>query len=453
MNLPELNECKIAVVGLGYVGLPLAIQISKIDICLKTSKKISREIIGFDISNSRINELKKKYDRTNEILEIDLKLLEKIKLTNKFEDLIPADIFIITVPTPINISKKPDLNPLIRASKEVALALKERTKISDKKSAPIIIYESTVYPGATEEVCVPIIEKISNMKFNGNKEKKSFFVGYSPERINPGDKTHKIKDIVKVTSGSTIESANWINNFYSSFINAGTHLAPSIKVAESAKVIENTQRDINIALVNEFSIIFRKLEIDIFDVLDAAKTKWNFLPFSPGLVGGHCIGVDPYYLTFKAKEIGYEPAIVLAGRKINDDRAEWIASQIINEIDKRKIYKKGLKVLIMGFSFKPNCPDIRNTKVKDLNDILSKYGFDITIVDPWINIEEAKSLANIKIVSNFPINKKFKVIIAAVDHYQFSSLTCSELESYLEEEYILFDLKDMIPRDLNPIRL
>ena len=217
MNLPELNECKIAVVGLGYVGLPLAIQISKIDICLKTSKKISREIIGFDISNSRINELKKKYDRTNEILEIDLKLLEKIKLTNKFEDLIPADIFIITVPTPINISKKPDLNPLIRASKEVALALKERTKISDKKSAPIIIYESTVYPGATEEVCVPIIEKISNMKFNGNKEKKSFFVGYSPERINPGDKTHKIKDIVKVTSGSTIESANWINNFYSSW--------------------------------------------------------------------------------------------------------------------------------------------------------------------------------------------------------------------------------------------
>ena len=255
-------------------------------------------------------------------------------------------------------------------------------------------------------------------------------------------------------------TANLDKNFHDlvvdvhlSFINAGTHLAPNIKVAESAKVIENTQRDINSALVNEFSIIFRKLDIDIFDVLDAAKTKWNFLPFTPGLVGGHCIGVDPYYLTFKAKEIGYEPAIVLAGRKINDDRAEWIAAQIVNEIDKRSIHRKGLKMLILGYTFKPNCPDIRNTKVQDLSDILFKKGFDITIVDPWINIEEVKSLEKIKIVSNLPQNKKFNVVISAVNHYQFSSLTSNDFERYLEEDNVLFDLNGMIPRDLNPIRL
>tara|TARA_Y100001968_G_C19440032_1_gene761992 strand:- start:1655 stop:2989 length:1335 start_codon:yes stop_codon:yes gene_type:complete len=444
MNLPELDKCKIAIIGLGYVGLPLAIEFEKTKISLSSSNSLNREIIGFDISEKRIEELKVGYDRTNEIGKLELFNAEKLLLTNDKKDLLDVDIFIVTVPTPIDESNLPDLLPLKNASLLIGRIIRERTK----KNIPIIIYESTVYPGATEEICIPCIEKESNLKFN-----KDFVCGYSPERINPGDKIHSLTNIIKVTSGSTKESSLWINELYGSIIKAGTHLAPSIKVAEAAKVIENTQRDLNIALVNELAMIFRKLEIDTLDVLEAAETKWNFLPFRPGLVGGHCIGVDPYYLTYQSQKSGYYPQVVLSGRRINDSMGEWIISQLIIEMSKRSISLNNAKVKILGLTFKENCPDLRNTKVISLINNLKNYSIDPYIVDPWADKDEAMKVFNIKLNKDINSNDRFDVVIGAVSHKEFKDLKLSEWENMLTNNGIFLDLKGMIPRSLNPIRI
>ena len=360
----QYKEIKIAVVGLGYVGLPLAIEFG-----------LKRSVIGFDINVTRINELKKGEDVTLETTNEEIKNAVHLSFTNKIEDIKDCKIYIITVPTPIDQDKKPDLTPLKKASESVGSILKKND---------IVIYESTVFPGATEEICVPIIENKSGLIFN-----KDFYCGYSPERINPGDKEHRITNIKKVTSGSTPEIATVVDNLYSEIISAGTHKASSIKVAEAAKVIENTQRDVNIALINELALIFNKLEIDTESVLEAAGTKWNFLPFKPGLVGGHCIGVDPYYLTHKALEVGYNPEIILAGRRINDSMGYFIVSQVSKLMAKKNIQLDNANILIMGLAFKENCPDIRNTKVIDLINEFKDLNFDVDVYDPWVKSEDA----------------------------------------------------------------
>ena len=455
MILPSENNCTIAIIGLGYVGLPLAVEITKNKFCLKTKKKLSRKVIGYDLNQTRINELRKGIDITNELNKDELEFLKDIDLSYDSDALDEADVFIVTVPTPIDEAKKPNLNPLINASKVVGMALKRRFKSKNhlRNIKPIIIYESTVYPGATEEICIPIIKEFSSLNINSEILNLEFSVGYSPERINPGDKLHRITNIVKVTSGSDDLAAKWIDNFYASFISAGTYLAKNIKVAEAAKIIENTQRDINIALINELSMIFRKMNIDIFDVLDAAQTKWNFLPFKPGLVGGHCIGVDPYYLTYKAEKIGYYPQMVLAGRRINDDRAKWIVNQIILEMAKRKISIIGSKILILGFTFKANCPDIRNTKVYDLVKSLEEYGLIVDVIDPMANIEDAKYKYDINIASEIPFGKKYNLLLAAVNHSDFKHLEINSWLSFVEKNYLMVDLQGIIPRELNPLRI
>ncbi|MDP5119947.1 MAG: nucleotide sugar dehydrogenase, partial [Prochlorococcaceae cyanobacterium MAG_34] len=345
-----MNDCTVAVIGLGYVGLPLAVELAKPQACLRTGDPLQRRVIGFDINSQRLEELRRGLDRTNETSAEDLQAALLLEFTSDPGHLAEVDVFVVTVPTPIDSAKRPDLTPLEKASATVGRALKQR----HSASTPLVIYESTVYPGATEEVCVPIIERESGLAFN-----EGFCCGYSPERINPGDKEHKLTTITKVTSGSTTQAAAWVDGFYGSIIVAGTHLAASIKVAEAAKVIENTQRDLNIALVNELAIIFRKLEIDTLDVLEAAGSKWNFLPFRPGLVGGHCIGVDPYYLTHKAEQLGYHPQVVLAGRRINDGMGSWVVEQLVLALARRGMVIAGARVLVLGLSFKENCPDLR----------------------------------------------------------------------------------------------
>ncbi|WP_323595678.1 Vi polysaccharide biosynthesis UDP-N-acetylglucosamine C-6 dehydrogenase TviB [Aliarcobacter butzleri] len=405
---------KICVIGLGYVGLPLAHAFSS-----------KYEVVGFDISKWRIDELSSGYDRTLELTEnqVNEAIKNGMKFSLDINDIKDCNIYIVTVPTPIDKNKRPDLTPLIKASETVGKVLKKDD---------IVIYESTVYPGATEEDCVPVLEKFSNLKFNVD-----FFCGYSPERINPGDKEHTVTKILKVTSGSTPEIGKKVNELYASIITAGTHLAPTIKVAEAAKVIENSQRDINIAFVNELAIIFNKLGINTNDVLAAAGTKWNFLPFRPGLVGGHCIGVDPYYLTHKAQSIGYNPEIILAGRRLNDNMGIYVANQVIKLMIKKGHKIEGSKVLVLGITFKENCPDIRNSRVIDVIEELQEFGCNIDIYDPWADTKEVEHEYNLKLIKELNI-AKYEAIVLAVAHNEFKQLKLKT------DENIVFDIKSIL---------
>ena len=449
--MPNIFNCNVSVIGLGYVGLPLAIELSKNKKCLKTEKTLNRKIIGYDLNQSRITELNRGLDITNEIASYELTNKNNLNFTTDVRKLEESEVFIVTVPTPIDKTKKPDLSCLESACSTIGKVLKKRK--SNILKNPIIIFESTVYPGATEEFCVPIIEEESQLKFNQKEIGRGFFCGYSPERINPGDKNYKITNIVKVTSGSNADVSYWVDCFYGSIIAAGTFSAKNIKVAEAAKVIENTQRDINIALINEFSIIFKKLGINTKDVLDAAETKWNFLPFKPGLVGGHCIGVDPYYLTYRSEIEGYQPQIVLAGRRLNDGMSLWIADQFILELIKRKLYTQKTKILILGLSFKENCPDIRNTKVIDLINHLKKFNLDLTIFDPFVNKKEVLKTLNIHVIDELPNNQKFNGVIVTLAHDPFRNLAKEDWENLIKKDGIFFDLKNIVPETLNPIRI
>ena len=395
-----MKNSKICIIGLGYVGLPLAHAFSS-----------KYEVVDFDISKWRIDELSSGYDRTLELNETQLKeaFSNGMKFTLEIEDIKDCNIYIVTVPTPIDKNKRPDLTPLIKASETVGKVLKEDD---------IVIYESTVYPGATEEDCVPVLEKFSGLKFN-----QDFFCGYSPERINPGDKEHTVTKILKVTSGSTPETGKRVDELYASVITAGTHLAPTIKVAEAAKVIENSQRDINIAFVNELAIIFNKLGINTNDVLAAAGTKWNFLPFRPGLVGGHCIGVDPYYLTHKAQEVGYNPEIILAGRRLNDNMGIYVANQVIKLMIKKGLKIEGSKVLVLGITFKENCPDIRNSRVIDVIRELQDFGCDVDVSDYWADAKEVKHEYNLDLIDNEELKfENYNAVVLAVAHEEFKEL-------------------------------
>lgn len=426
----------IAIIGLGYVGLPLAVEFGK-----------KYKTIGFDINTSRVNELMNFKDSTLEVENNDLKKTIVVKeeldsdkglfCTSKLEDLKSCNTFIVTVPTPTDKHNRPILTPLIKASQSIGSILKK---------GDIVVYESTVYPGVTEEECVPVLEQTSGLKFN-----EDFFVGYSPERINPGDKKHTVTKILKVTSGSTPEIATVIDDLYKSIITAGTFKAASIKVAEAAKVIENSQRDINIAFVNELSKIFNKLNIDTQDVLNAAKTKWNFLPFTPGLVGGHCIGVDPYYLAQKAQEVGYFPEIILAGRRLNDTMGVYITSEVVKNMISRDIKIKNSKVLLLGITFKENCPDIRNSKVIDVYNELKTYNLDIDVYDPWANKDEVKEEYNIELTQFSEVEKtNYDTIILAVAHKEFLELNYQQLK---KENSIVYDVKSFLPKDIVDARL
>ena len=410
-----MKNKKIAVIGLGYVGLPLAVEFCK-----------KREVVGFDINKDRINELKDGIDVTGELSKQELKNATNISYTTNLDKLQNCSIFIVTVPTPIDKNKKPDLVPLEKSSHSIGKIIKKDD---------IIIYESTVYPGATEEICVPILEKQSGLTFN-----KDFYCGYSPERINPGDKKHRIANIKKVTSGSTPEIATQIDELYKEIITAGTHKASSIKIAEAAKVIENTQRDLNIALINELSVIFKKLDIDTESVLEAAGTKWNFLPFRPGLVGGHCIGVDPYYLTHKANEVGHNPEMILAGRRLNDNMGLYVAKEVSKLMNKKNINLKNANVLIMGLAFKENCPDCRNTRVIDLIKEFESFSSNVDVYDPWVDKIKADHEYNIKLIDK-PIKNNYDSIIIAVGHDEFKALTEDQIRAFGKAKHVLYDIK------------
>ncbi|WP_217474611.1 Vi polysaccharide biosynthesis UDP-N-acetylglucosamine C-6 dehydrogenase TviB [Stutzerimonas stutzeri] len=423
----SLQEVKLAVIGLGYVGLPLAVEFGK-----------RRAVVGFDINNPRIEALQAGHDATLEVSDVELKQAEMLTYTAKLEDLKDCNVFIVTVPTPIDEHKQPDLTPLIKASESIGKILKK---------GDIVIYESTVYPGATEEDCVPVLEKISGLQFNVD-----FFAGYSPERINPGDKEHRVTTIKKVTSGSTPEVAGLVDDLYNQIITAGTHKATSIKVAEAAKVIENTQRDLNIALINELAIIFNKMGIDTEAVLQAAGTKWNFLPFRPGLVGGHCIGVDPYYLTHKAQSIGYHPEIILAGRRLNDGMGAYVVSQLVKAMLKRRIHVDGARVLVLGLAFKENCPDLRNTRVVDIIGELAEYNIGVNVYDPWVSGTEAQHEYGITPISEPAINA-YDGIVLAVAHNEFRDLGVENIRQYGKAEHVLYDLKYVLNAEESDLRL
>jgi UDP-N-acetyl-D-galactosamine dehydrogenase len=447
MSLPPLESCTVAVIGLGYVGLPLAVEFAKPQVCARTSAQLRRRVIGYDINQLRLSELRAGHDRTKETTAEELQAAELLELTSDSANLSQADVFLVTVPTPIDSAKRPDLTALEKASAEVGRALQARAA-QGVTTLPLVIYESTVYPGATEEVCVPILENESGLRFN-----EDFYCGYSPERINPGDIKHKLTSITKITSGSTAEAATWVDSFYGSIIRAGTHLATSLKVAEAAKVIENTQRDLNIALVNELAMIFRKLGIDTLDVLESAGTKWNFLPFRPGLVGGHCIGVDPYYLTHKAEEVGYHPQVVLAGRRINDGMGRWVAEQLVLELARQRQQIVGAHVLVLGITFKENCPDLRNTKVVDVLAALHDYGIEPQVVDPWVDAEEARREYGLEVESRIPAGRRFCAVLALVPHQQFCRLNERQWQELLEPGGVLLDLKGIVPRQLETLRI
>ena len=412
------SQYKIGVVGLGYVGLPLAIAFSKIF-----------DVVGFDINSSRISELTNGIDLTLEVEPDDLKNNNKISFSCQKQDLQECNFIVVTVPTPVTAKNLPDLSPLISASTMIGKILKKGTTV---------IYESTVYPGATEEICVPVLEKVSGLGFN-----QDFFVGYSSERINPGDKEHRINNIVKVTSGSTPEIAEKIDQLYASIISAGTHKASSIKVAEAAKVIENTQRDVNIALINEFALIFNKLNIDTESVLEAAGTKWNFLPFRPGLVGGHCIGVDPYYLAHKALEAGYNPEMILAGRRLNDSMGAYVADQVSKLMTKKHIHVVDANVLIMGLAFKENCPDLRNTRVVDLVEVFEEFNCNVDVYDPWVDKDEASYEYGIEPIDQ-PVKGKYDAILLAVAHDEFKELLLEQIKAFGKENHVLYDIKYLL---------
>jgi len=447
LPLPPLPTCTVAVIGLGYVGLPLAVEFAKPQACVRTGAPLRRRVIGFDINTQRLTELRQGIDRTNETSAEELQAASFLELSSDVEVLAGADVFVVTVPTPIDDAKRPDLTPLEKASATVGAALKARAA-AGASTLPVVIYESTVYPGATEEVCVPILERTSGLRFN-----EGFGCGYSPERINPGDTEHKLTTITKVTSGSTPEVASWVDGLYGSIIAAGTHRAASLKVAEAAKVIENTQRDLNIALVNELAMIFARLGIDTLDVLEAAGSKWNFLPFKPGLVGGHCIGVDPYYLTHKAEQVGYHPQVVLAGRRINDGMGEWMVQQLVVAMARRGLAIGGARVLVLGLTFKENCPDLRNTKVVDVIEALRSYGMTPLVVDPWVDPKEAQDEYGLSVVPEIPGGSRYAAVVAAVAHREFAALEPQQWQQLLAADGVLLDLKGVIPRDLRPIRL
>ncbi|MDV7459148.1 Vi polysaccharide biosynthesis UDP-N-acetylglucosamine C-6 dehydrogenase TviB [Acinetobacter baumannii] len=423
----QLADLRIAIIGLGYVGLPLAVEFGK---------KVP--VVGFDIYQKRISELKSGQDHTLEVSPEELKQAAQLSYTANLEELKDCNFFIVTVPTPIDNYKQPDLTPLVKASTSIGKILKK---------GDIVVYESTVYPGATEEVCIPVLEEISGLTFN-----KDFFAGYSPERINPGDKLHRVTNILKITSGSTPEVADYVDEVYNLIIEAGTHKAASIKVAEAAKVIENTQRDVNIALINELALIFNKLGIDTEEVLKAAGTKWNFLPFRPGLVGGHCIGVDPYYLTHKAQAIGYHPEIILAGRRLNDSMGAYVVTQLVKGMIKKKIQVEGAKVLVLGLSFKENCPDIRNTKVIDIVKELQEYHMDVDVYDPWIDSEETQHEYGITPVKQ-PTAGQYDAVILAVAHNEFKEMGIEAIRSLGKTSHVLYDLKYVLAQSESDIRL
>ncbi|PQA81978.1 Vi polysaccharide biosynthesis UDP-N-acetylglucosamine C-6 dehydrogenase TviB [Limnohabitans sp. TS-CS-82] len=410
----------IAIVGLGYVGLPLAVEFGKI-----------RPTIGFDINESRITELRQCLDKTRECSTEELKSSSYLRFSANHQDLLEAQIFIVTVPTPVDQANRPDMIPLIKASQMVGKVL---------KAGDIIIYESTVYPGATDEICVPILEEFSGMKFNVD-----FFCGYSPERINPGDKEHRLPTIKKVTSGSTPDVAEAVDQLYKEIITAGTHKASSIRVAEAAKVIENTQRDLNIALMNELSLIFNKLGIDTLEVLHAAGTKWNFLPFRPGLVGGHCIGVDPYYLTHKAQEVGYHPEVILAGRRINDSMASHVADETVKLMLRKNLPVLGSKVLVLGLTFKENCPDVRNTKVVDIVKALRGYNTQVDVYDPWIDVAEAQHEYGLTCLTEAPAHGQYAAIVLAVGHHQFLAMGEQGIKAFGQAGAVVYDVKSILP--------
>ncbi len=421
------KKLKLAIIGLGYVGLPLALEFAK-----------KRYVIGFDIEGRRIKELKFGVDRNSDTKKNQLKNIKKLFFTSNEKDLKSANCYIVTVPTPIDRSKKPNLEPLLNASKIISKNIKK---------GDIVIFESTVYPGCIEEQCVPLIEKLSRLKFN-----KDFFCGYSPERMNPGDKKHTVSNIKKITSGSTPMIRDLVDNLYNEIVKVGTHKASSIKVAEAAKVIENTQRDLNIALINELSIIFSKMNIDTQEVLDAASSKWNFLSFKPGLVGGHCIGVDPYYLTFKSKSIGYKPKIILAGRKLNDSMGNYVAFELIKKMKKKLIRVKKAKILIMGLTFKENCSDIRNSGVQNVVKELKKFGCNLDLYDPWADPEEIKNTFNSYPISLLTKNTYDGVIIA-VAHDQFKALKINAISKLCKKNHIIYDLKHLFNKSEVDLRL
>jgi UDP-N-acetyl-D-glucosamine/UDP-N-acetyl-D-galactosamine dehydrogenase len=415
MSQFSLRNCKVGVIGLGYVGLPLAVEFGK---HFKT--------VGFDIKAARIAELKKGRDSTLEVEPAELRSAKLLSYTTSVKDLRSCQIFVVTVPTPIDGYKRPDLKPIERASELIGQVLKK---------GDVVVFESTVYPGCTEEIAVPILERLSGLKFNSD-----FFAGYSPERINPGDKTHRLTTIKKITSGSTPEVADFVDSLYATIVKAGTHKASSIRVAEAAKVIENTQRDVNIALINELALIFNRLGIDTEEVLEAAGTKWNFLPFRPGLVGGHCIGVDPYYLTHKAQEIGYHPEMILAGRRINDNMANYVAERVAQLMITKRIHVNGARILIMGLTFKENCPDVRNSKVADVVRELKKYGAKVDVYDPWVDAAEAEHEYGIKPVRSLA-KGRYDAIVLAVAHKEFRDMGIDTIRSYARKPHVLYDIK------------
>ena len=422
-----MRNLSIGIIGLGYVGLPLAVEFGK-----------KYPVVGFDINTTRLVELSKGNDTTLEVEDQELAEAKYLTYSSSLDDLKACNVFIVTVPTPINQHKQPDLTPLIKASETIGKVLKQ---------GDIVIYESTVYPGATEEECVPVLERVSGLTFN-----KDFFCGYSPERINPGDKEHRVTTILKVTSGSTPEVAETVDQLYRSIITAGTHKASSIKIAEAAKVIENTQRDVNIGLINELALIFNKLGIDTEEVLKAAGTKWNFLPFRPGLVGGHCIGVDPYYLTYKAQSVGYHPEIILAGRRLNDGMGAYIASHLVKAMLKKCIQVEGSRVLVLGLTFKENCPDLRNTKVVDIIAELQDYGVSVDCYDPWINATEAQHEYGITPVSE-PDAGAYDGIVLAVAHKEFAAMGAEKIRALGKPAHVLYDLKYVLTASAADLRL
>ena len=427
-NINKIGEqAKIAIIGLGYVGLPLAVEFGK-----------KFTTLGFDVNEKRLEQLRGGKDLTLEVSDEELAQADKLSYSSALEDLATCNIYIVTVPTPITKHKEPDLKPLINASQTIAKVLKK---------GDIVIYESTVYPGATQGDCVPVLEAGSGLKYN-----QDFFVGYSPERINPGDKEHRVTNILKVTSGSTPEIADYIDALYQSIITAGTYKASSIKVAEAAKVIENTQRDVNIGLINELALIFNRLGIDTEEVLKAAGTKWNFLPFRPGLVGGHCIGVDPYYLTYKAQSVGYHPEIILAGRRLNDGMGAYVASQLIKSMLKKRIHVNGARILIMGLAFKENCPDIRNTRVVDILEELNEYGVKTDVYDPWVDANQALQEYGINLSVNLE-KQVYDGVIIAVAHDKFKQMGIEKIRALGKDEHVIYDLKYVLPVEESDLRL
>ncbi|KGK43289.1 Vi polysaccharide biosynthesis protein VipA/TviB [Nitrincola sp. A-D6] len=423
----NLESTRIAIIGLGYVGLPLAVEFGK-----------TRDVLGFDINQKRINELVSGHDATLEVTDEELKTACHLKYAYDVKALADYNVYIVTVPTPIDESNAPDLTPLRKASAMLATVIKQ---------SDIVIYESTVYPGATEEVCIPIIEKGSGLKFNVD-----FFAGYSPERINPGDKVNTLTKIKKITSGSTPEIAELVDQLYRSIITAGTHLASSIKVAEAAKVIENTQRDLNIAIINEFAKIFNILGIDTQEVLEAAGTKWNFLPFKPGLVGGHCISVDPYYLTYKAKEVGYQPEVILAGRRINDGMGQYTATQLVKAVSRQKIHIDEARVLVLGFTFKGDCPDVRNTKIIDMVKELESFNMNVDVFDPWADPYEVEHEYGLKLETEL-INGVYDAIVLAVDHSDFKKWGELKIRALGKPKHVLYDVKLVLAKHESDLRL